>query len=234
MNTPTVTPRTKDAATVRRARHDDLGFVAWCNFASSSPAPGFCYWDPLLEGTGTPTMTFIEAVFEADALAWGRVEDFFIVEEDGTPLAGGSGFTMDPHDYRPLRLERLPEVALSLGWSAATLEAFREGYEQVWSDPLEVTLAPHAPWIIECVAVVPEARGRGLTRRLLNALVAEGKRLGHVTVGISVTTGNIPAGRAYESFGFRPYLTYGADYFGGAFPGTTKYRFHVDTGGHHD
>lgn len=240
MNTPALTLKPDHAVTVRRAHRDDLPFVAWCNVEASSPAPGFCYWDPLLEGTGTRARAFAEAVFGADAFAWGRVENFFIVEQGGTPLAGGSGFEMDPHDYRPLRLGRLPVVARTLGWSAAALAAFGRGYEQVWPDPLEPTLAPHAPWLIECVAVIPEARGRGLTRLLLSALVAEGGRRGHTTMGISVTTGNVPAQRAYESFGFQLYLAYGADYFGGAFPGTTKYRFHVDTrhpntpGGHHE
>jgi ribosomal protein S18 acetylase RimI-like enzyme len=217
------------AVTVRRARRDDLPFVAWCNLEASSPAPGFCYWDPLLEGTGTPTRAFIEAVFQADAFAWGALEAFFIVEERGVPVAGGSGFTMNSRDYRPLHLGRLPVVAQTLGWSEATRAAFQTRYEQVWPDPLEPTLAPHAPWIIECVAVTPEARGRSLTRPLLSALVAEGARLGHTTVGISVTTGNVAAARAYESFGFQLYLAYGPDYFGGAFPGTTKYRFHTAT-----
>lgn len=90
MNTPAVTPKPDHAVTVRRASRGDLSFVAWCNVEASSPAPGFCYWDPLLEGTGTPARAFAEAVFGADAFAWGRVEDFFIVE-GGTPLAGGLG-----------------------------------------------------------------------------------------------------------------------------------------------
>lgn len=130
----------------------------------------------MLEGTGASTPAFVEAVFRADALAWGRVEEFFIVTEAGVPVAGGSGFMVDAYDYRPLRLGRLPVVAQTLGWSEATLETFQTRYEQGWLDPLEPTLAPHAPWIIECVAVIPEARGRGLTRPLLSALVAEGAR----------------------------------------------------------
>ena len=133
------------AVSVRRARRDDLSFVAWCNLEASSPAPGFCYWDPLLEGTGTSTPAFVEAVFGADALAWGRVEELFIVEEEGVPVAGGSGFMVDAHDYRPLHLGRLPVVAQTLEWSEATLETFQARYEQVWPDPLEPTLAPHAP-----------------------------------------------------------------------------------------
>ncbi len=215
--------------TVRPARRNDLAFVAWCNREATSPTPGFCYWDPLLEGTGTPTATFLEAAYALDALAWGKVEDFLLVEAGGVLLAGGSGFTMRETDYRPLDLGRLPEVAERLGWNADTLAAFRADYERVWSDRLDDTLAPQAPWILECIAVVPEARGRRLTVPLLSALLDEGRRRGHTTAGISVTTGNVPAQRAYERAGFGLYIAYGADYFGGAFPGTTKYRVHLDT-----
>ncbi|MDX2162373.1 MAG: GNAT family N-acetyltransferase [bacterium] len=210
---------------VRRAERADLPFVAWCNYEASSPYPGFCYWDPLLEATNTPTMAFIEAVFRTDALAWGRVEDFHVVTDDaGKPIAGASGFTMDADDYRPLRLDRLPLVAESLGWSAAALDGFLQGYQSVWADPHDPTLAPSASWIIECVAVIPEARGRGVAKRLMRALLAQGKAQGHTHAGISVTMGNDAAQRVYEAVGFRLYMSYGSAYFDDAFPGTIKYR----------
>lgn len=208
----------------RQATRDDLAFVAWCNYEASSPYPGFCYWDPLLEGTHTPTMTFIEAVFRADALAWGRVEDFMLVEQNGQSIGGASGFVMDSRDYRPLRLDRLPLVAETLHWDRTMLDGFLKGYEAVWSDPLDITLAPSAPWIIECVAVVPEARGRGAGKQLMRALLEKGAQAGHLHAGISVTMGNAAAQRVYESVGFRMYVTYGAEYFNNQFPGTIKYR----------
>lgn len=210
--------------TVRQGTRADIPFLAWCNYEASSPEPGFCYWDPLLAETGTPTLAFIEALFAADALAWGRCEDFLILEECGRPLGGASGFVMDPDDYRPLRRDRLPAVAQRLGWSDTTLARFRQGYEAVWSDPQDPTLAASAPWIIECVAVVPEARGRGVARALLRRLLDRGRAAGHAAAGIAVTLGNEPARRVYEALGFQMYVTYGAAYFDGAFPGTIKYR----------
>jgi ribosomal protein S18 acetylase RimI-like enzyme len=224
---PSVDPPTQSVF-VRRATRQDLPFVAWCNQEATSPEPGFCYWDALLESTETPTPTFLSAVFELDALAWGTVEQFFLVEEHGVALAGGSGFAMSDIDYRPLDLKRLPAVAQRLNWSASTLNAFLAAYEQVWPDPLEPTLAPQAPWILECIAVKPQARGRRLTRPLLEALLREERRLGHAAAGISVTAGNIPAQRAYEAAGFQMYLSYGAAYFNDAFPGTIKYRMSLD------
>lgn len=141
---PSVTPLHPDLL-VRRATRQDLPFVAWCNQEITSPAPGFCYWDPLLEPTNTPTPAFLEAVFQLDALAWGTVAQFFLVEADGVALADGAGFAMSPTDYRPLDLARLPDVAGRLGWSATTLGAFQSAYEEVWPDPLDETLAPRLP-----------------------------------------------------------------------------------------
>lgn len=215
---------TDQTMTIRQATRADIPFLAWCNYEASSPAPGFCYWDPLLDGTGTPTMAFLAAVFAADALAWGRCEEFTLIEEGGAPIAGASGFVMDPDDFRPFRLERLPIVAEQLGWGAATLAEFQRRYEQVWSDPRDLTLAPAAPWTIECVAVAPAARGRGVAKALVRAVVERGRALGHPAAGIAVTLGNTPACRAYEAVGFQPYITYWSAYFNGAFPGTIKYR----------
>lgn len=217
--------------TARRATRQDIPFLAWCNVEATSPKPGFCYWDSLLEVTGTSAMRFMEVVFECDALAWGSVDQFFILEEHGKPVAGASAFTMDSDDYRPLRLNRLKDVARELGWTDDALSAFRAGYEQVWNDPKDLTLAPQASWIIECVAIIPEARGRGFTRKLFKILFEEGRCFGHTRVGISVTTGNQPAQLAYEAIGFQLYVQYGADYFDGAFPGTTKYRLRLDLEG---
>lgn len=214
----------KSKRTTRRATREDLPFLAWCNYEASSPAPGFCYWDPLLEGTGTDTIAFIRAIFEADALAWGKVEAFFVLEEGNKPIAGASAFTMDANDYRPLRLANLPAVAKQLGWTIEKEEKFLQSYNTVWSNPKDETLAPHTSWIIECVAVVPEKRGQGIVAELLAALFDEGRRLGLSHAGISVTEGNEAAKRAYEKAGFQMYLTYGSDYFDGAFPGTVKYR----------
>lgn len=224
----TSTDGTAAALHIRRATRADLDFLAWCNYEASSPAPHFCYWDPLLDGFDTDTMAFIRAVFARDALAWGTCEQFFVAEAHGTLIAGASGFTTDADDYRPLRLARLPDVANTLGWSAAMLAQFRERYEAVWHDPHDPTLAPCAPWIIECVAVVPEARGRGVAKTLLSALLAAGVDQGHRQAGISVTLGNIPAQKVYEAVGFQMYLTYGAEYFDGAFPGTIKYRLRLE------
>lgn len=62
--------------TFRRASPDDLDFIAYCNYTASSPSPGFCYWDSLIEGFGLETITFIRHAISLDVLAWCRISDF--------------------------------------------------------------------------------------------------------------------------------------------------------------
>lgn len=216
--------------TIRKGSEADIPFIAWCNYEASSPAPGFCYWDPLLEGLNTPTMHYIEAMFRAKALAWGDPENFYIAELNGESVAGASGFEMNSEDYRPLRDDRLPEVAHLLGWNEESLTTFRQRYAEVWRDPQDISIAPSAAWTIECVATKPEHRGKGIAKQLLRAILDDGRQHGYTHAGISVTMGNEPAERTYTGIGFQPYVTYFADYFDNQFPGTVKYRISLSDG----
>ncbi len=216
-----------DRFAARAATRADIEFVAWCNIEASSPTPEFCYWDALVAHTSTPTREFVRELLTCDGLAWGRVEDFWLIERDGRPIAGGSGFEMDRRDFRPLRLDRLQIVAKGLGWSVGALKKFEALYAGVWPNPLDETLSPQAPWILECIAVASDARGEGVAGRLLEALLEEGRRRGQSHAGISVTTGNQPAQRAYEKHGFKLHIQYGADSFNDQYPGSTKYRIRL-------
>lgn len=90
--------------TIRGATRHDLDFVAWCNYTASSPAPGFCWWDPPIEGFGIETITFIRQAVALDVLAWCRIADFVIAENGSIPLAGAARFVMREDDYRPLNI----------------------------------------------------------------------------------------------------------------------------------
>jgi len=84
--------------------------------------------------------------------------------------------------------------------------------------------------IIENVGVLPDYRGQGLGRRLLQEAIAVARDTGLSHVGIMIIHGNDPAQRLYESLGFQPYVTYYADFFDNQFPGVTKYRMALTEG----
>ena len=53
------------------------------------------------------------------------------------------------------------------------------------------------------VYVDPAQRGTGLARRLMQDAIAEARRRGLAAIVLSVSAGNLPALRLYESLGFR-------------------------------
>ena len=219
------TNRTREAeVSVRRATTDDISFLAQIDLIATTPPFERSMWDRYLEDTGTSTARFLEAVFIEDASNWGRVEDFIVLEVGGTPAAACAVY--DSAAQRPdrgmINMDKLSAVAGRLGWARAAVEAFRSIYEKDWRGG-EVFLAPQAEAIVETVGVLPEYRGMGLGHRLMHESRKEALRRGHESIGIMVIHGNDGAARLYERY-FEPYVTYHASFFGGEFPGITKYR----------
>jgi ribosomal protein S18 acetylase RimI-like enzyme len=213
--------------TFRRANSDDLGFVAHCNYIASSPSPGFCYWDSLIEGFGIETITFIRQAISLDVLAWCRISDFFIAENQGTPIAGASCFVMNRDDYRPLDLKHINKLYNFLEWSGEQIKQFEERYKTVWYSPQDETLQPSGTWTIECVAVVEQVRGKGIGKNLLKHIIKEAQNAEIESIGISVTVGNEIAERLYLSVGFQRYITFFSEYYFNQFPGTAKFRLRL-------
>ncbi|NEO87627.1 MAG: GNAT family N-acetyltransferase [Spirulina sp. SIO3F2] len=225
--TPTPS-RTADVC-VRPAAIADIPVLAQIVYESLLPPLNHCFWDDLLVETQTETLQFIAAMLQADASNWGSFADFWVVEVAGDVLAGAVGYTPNNVDYRPLDLTRLDAIAQRLDWSAATTAAFQSRYEQLWQlDPTPVFLAPQAPWIIETVAVLPAARGQGLGKVLLKALLEEGRSRHHSHAGIRIINGNDRAQTVYERLGFKPYQTFHADYFEEQIPGITMLRLRLN------
>ncbi|TVQ23284.1 MAG: GNAT family N-acetyltransferase [Leptolyngbya sp. DLM2.Bin15] len=214
--------------TTRKATGADIPFLVQIEYEASLPPLDHCFWEDLLEGTGTTALEFIEAELRAEASNWGNVSDFIVLEEQGRPVAAAAGYVPNPEDYCPLQLSRLEAIAQELDWSNATTSDFRDRYLGLFGGDMKpFFLTPQAPWIIENVAVLPEARGRGLGKVLLKAMLEAGRSQGHSHAGIMVINGNDRARYTYESVGFKPYQTFYADYFSEQFnlefPGVTKF-----------
>jgi ribosomal protein S18 acetylase RimI-like enzyme len=213
--------------TFRRANSDDLDFVAYCNYTASSPSPGFCYWDSLIEGFGIETITFIRQAISLDVLSWCQISNFFIAENQGMLVAGASCFVMNQDDYRPLALKNISKLYNSLKWSDEQIKQFEGRYETVWYNPQDETLKPSGTWTIECVAVVEQFRGKGIGKNLLEHMIKEAQDAEIESIGISVTLGNEIAERLYLSVGFQRYVTFFSEYYFNQFPGTAKFRLRL-------
>lgn len=216
-----------DTLTFRPASTSDIPFIAECNYIATSPYPGFCYWDPLLNEISIDTKLFIKTAIENDAINWCRVEDCVIGEINSQSVCGASLFVMPEKEYRPLNLNNINNVYKALGFTPSQVAAFTATYEQVWRNPLDETLKPSGELTIECVAVIPEQRGKGYGTKLMEYLIEKGKIQKAQSIGISVTIGNITAEQLYIKAGFNEYITYHKEFFFDAFPGTKKYRYRV-------
>jgi ribosomal protein S18 acetylase RimI-like enzyme len=213
--------------TFRRATPDDLDFIAYCNYTASSPSPGFCYWDSLIEGFGLETITFIRQAISLDVLAWCRISDFFVAENDGILVAGASCFVMKQDDYRPLNLNNISKLYNVLKWSDEQIDQFEEKYKTVWYDPQDETLRPSGTWTIECVAVVEQFRGQRIGKDLLGHIIQEARGEEVESIGVSVTVDNKIAENLYLSVGFQKYVTFFSEYYFNQFPGTAKFRLRL-------
>jgi ribosomal protein S18 acetylase RimI-like enzyme len=217
----------------RKAAIADIPFLATIDYEASLPPLNHCFWEDILEGTDTNIRSFVEAMFRADASNWGNVSDFLVLEESGKPIAAAAGYTPSAENYSPLHLSLLDKIAADLHWPQEITGRFRDHYIDLWGEDLRpFYLTPQSPWIIETVAVLPEARGRGLGKALLQAMLTEGRSQGHTHAGIMVINGNDIARRMYESVGFKPYQTFHADYFLDQFKvefsGITKFGICLD------
>lgn len=200
--------------TMRKAATADIAFLARIQYEASLPPLNHCFWDDLLVGTETSALQFIAAMLRANACNWGNVADYLILEQQGKAVAAAAGYRPNAKDYCPLNRSGLATIAQDLNWSNAVATAFHDRYEQFWGgDCRPIFLTPQAPWIIENVAVLPEARGQGLGKILLKALLEEGRSQQYAHVGIMVINGNDAARHLYESIGFKPYQTFYAEYF---------------------
>ena len=214
----------------RKATEADIPFLAKIEYEASLPPLNYSFWEGLLQGMQTTALQFIEAMLRVEAGNWGNATDFLILEAQGKPVAAAAGYTPSEVDYRPLNLAFLDRIAQDLGWSRDIANAFSDRYEEFWgNDCRPVFLTPQAPWIIENVAVLPEARGQGFGKVLLKALLEEGRSQQYSHAGIMIINGNDVARHTYESIGFKPYQAFYAEYFSTQynleFPGITKFSF---------
>ena len=209
----------------KKATVEDIDFVAWCNYTSTSPYPDFSYWDPLLEGLNISTIDFIKSLLELDMLSWCKVSDYYIGFYEGNPVCGASGFVMSIDDYRPIELSKKAQIQEKLNLNDESMSLIISRYEQVWYNPKDETLKPSGDLTIECLAVKPEFRKLGFGKSLLKFIIDDASKQGHKSVGISVTSGNENAEKLYLSVGFKNYVTYFGTYFDGYFPGTLKFKY---------
>ena len=184
---------------IRDARADDARFVAWVMLTAARSHGTRSFWDLGIPGPEEFRIDHIAALCVAEPASFGHFGGFLIAEADGEPVAGLSG-------YNP-REKTLRDFTMGLA-STLTAKGWTEDHQAMFLERISpaMTCNPETPndhWIVEWVAAKPEIRGKGVTARLLDAVLERGRARGFETAQLGVIIGNKPAFAAYGRAGFK-------------------------------
>lgn len=185
-------------ATIRPAREEDADFIAWVQQTAARSHVERGFWDVAIPGPEAPRLELLAALARAEPRSFCHWSRFLIAEWNGAPVAALSGYEPPRHGGANF-VEALAATLRRARWSSAESEAL---YVRTASFMTCIPEAPDDVWVVEWVATLPEQRGRGHVKHLLEAILEEGRRQGHRRAQIAVLIGNTPAQKAYEGAGF--------------------------------
>ena len=183
--------------TIRRARAEDAGFIAWTILMSQRGHRPRGWFDIALDWPEPECLAFIRCIAAGPALSLWHVSQFWIVEVDS--LAAAALCAVPAGTVRTTTRPAIQGAMQATGVDADEQAAvWRRGayIARCW------TPGDDGNWLIEHVAAKPSHRGRGLVQALLAHALAEGRAAGFARASIPFYIGNEAAERCYARAGF--------------------------------
>jgi GNAT superfamily N-acetyltransferase len=184
--------------TIRPAREDDAGFLAWAILAATRSHCDRGWFDIALNRPEADCLEFLRRLAVTSAQSLWHYSRFFVAEVDGFSVAALAAFRAG--DAFALAQEALTEAARRLGWSKSEQEAIWRRGSYIFKCTLET---PDDAWVIENIATLSAYRKRGLAARLIERALDEGAGSGAREALITFFIGNDSAERAYQEAGFK-------------------------------
>jgi len=184
--------------TIRDAEPADAPFLAWVMLAAARSHRPLSFWDYAFPGPDAPRLEYIAAMALAEPICFTHYGGFLIAEHDSAPVGGLSAYDSASKGMETF-LAALTRLLEARQWSAEHQQLLGLRTAAV------TTCMPDSPpgvWVIEWVATIPKARGRGVAHALLREILARGRVAGYTKSQISYLIGNTPAQLAYERVGF--------------------------------
>jgi len=184
---------------VRDATVEDVPLIAWVQLAAARSHCPLGFLDVAFPGPDAPRLALLEQIATTTgAPHFAHFGGFLVAELDGTPVGALSGY--DP------TLKTLAAYVIAMN-EVLERNGWDEAHRRLLGKRLEPTTActsdsPDDRWVVEWVALLPEARGRGLAPRLLDAILERGREAGFAKAQISYMIGNTPARLTYQRAGF--------------------------------
>jgi translation initiation factor 4G len=185
-------------AVIRPARDADAEFVAWTQQTAARSHLERGFWDVVVPGLEAPRLTLLAEIARSEPESFCHWKRFLVAEADGAPAAALSGYEPARHGGS-IFIDALAGALRRSRWSSAEVEAL---YGRTSSFMTCIPETPDDAWVVEWVATLPAARGRGYVKQLLRAILDEGRQRGFRRAQIAVLIGNTPAQKAYEGAGF--------------------------------
>jgi GNAT superfamily N-acetyltransferase len=184
--------------TLRDARPDDAAFIAWVQVAASRSGMPLGFWDLALPGADEPRAHLVAEIARSAKPHFAHVSGFLVAELDGAAAGALSGYAPTVRKLGHF-VGAMNEALERNGWS--------EAHRRLLGLRITPSLTcfsetPDDRWIVEWVALRPEARGKGVAAELLAAILDRGRAAGFAKAQITYVIGNAPAERAYARAGF--------------------------------
>jgi len=184
--------------TIRDATASDVPFLAWVMLTAARSHRPLSFWDYAFPGPEGPRLQYLEAMAVAEPPSFAHFGGFLIAEHDGRPVGGLSGYDAATKGMETF-LGALTGILMAHEWSIEHQQLLSVRVAPV---TLCMPESPPGVWVVEWVATVPKARGRGVANALLREILARGRKAGYTKSQISYLIGNTPAQTAYERVGF--------------------------------
>ena len=182
---------------IRRATREDAGFLAEAIIMAGRAHVKRGIWEVVLGGTEGECLGFLKLLAVTRIPHLFHYSRYMIAEVDGSPAGIAGGYDPETQGQDAMR-QALPEVLEGLGRGPGGMQVSESTMNILSCIPEDIEGA----WVIDSLAVLPEYRRLGLARRLLEAIVGEGRSGGYKMAQVSMYIGNTPAQKLYEGMGF--------------------------------
>jgi translation initiation factor 4G len=157
-----------------------------------------CFGDLGFPGPDRTRLDYLAAVATTQPPSMAHFDGFVVAERDGVSVGALSGYDSAIKGLDTF-FAAIATVMTADDWSLEHQQLFGERVAPVGSCMAD---SPPGVWVVEWVAVRPEARGKGIAHELLVEILERGRSAGYERAQISYLIGNTPAESAYRRVGF--------------------------------
>lgn len=184
---------------IRDARPHDALFLAQSILIAGRAHVARGIWEVILGGSEEETLRFLRHLTVTQIPHLFHYSCYLIALDDASrPIGSLGGYDPRIAGYQALR-QALPEVVRNMKHPRKASTVSEEQAARVLAClPKEIEGA----WIIDSVATLPGHRRKGVSERLLCAVLEKGKRQGYAKAQVNMYIGNEPALKLYQKLGF--------------------------------